>query len=343
MQSTPGVKLRDRVMAAVTKPRRDQKHPRPSRDELVKNIMRFVEKHGTVRQHTRQWHALLLETVGGSELGALFGLNKKKTRKELIEEKRHTREWETPIPCIWGTLFEPVIRAYVEFEQETVVYGHDICIQNGRFRLSPDGLCVIQRPRGNDLFDIALIEIKCPYIRWPKDKVPPYYEPQVLAGLAVTEELKPAYGLYVDVVIRKCGKDQFDDTPDYDRRYHSKGYPSYCQPKAWGMFCIRSSRCDDIPTKPVDYGAADREVFDGMLRDLDKGVVNASLVYLTFADEEARSLSHQQHSPVDGMHIIGYLPFKIVHVFSKKIKPIQGYGAYVIESVNNFFNEVDVK
>ena len=205
--STGDVTLMDKVMAAARNPRRPAKKPRSSRDELINRILAFVDKHGGIRQGTTEWHGLIRTTIGGSEMGVLLGVNKYKKRDQLLEEKRETgvsHDREVPVPCLWGKLFEPIIRTYAEVIYDTQIYGHDICIANGKLRYSPDGLGVVRRINGRDIFDVVLFEFKCPYIRNPDGKVPKHYEPQVLSGLAATAEIEPTYGLYVDAVFRKC-------------------------------------------------------------------------------------------------------------------------------------------
>jgi hypothetical protein len=339
--STNDKALMSKVMAAARKPRRPVTKPRPSRDELVERIRAFVEKHGAIRQGTSTWYDLMRTTVGGSEMSVLLDLNKYKKRDQLLEEKRETgvsRDQEAPVPCLWGKLFEPIIRTYIEVVYDTRIYGHDICIKNGRLRYSPDGLGVVCRINGRDIFDVVLFEFKCPYIRIPDGKVPKHYEPQVWSGLAATEEIEPAYGFYVDAVFRKCRQDQLNRTSDYDRQYHSRGRPSYGRPVAWGLMNVYSKN-DDVGKGIIDYGVANREEFDQMLKDVDKGVMNTFLVHLTFADGRTDILGPQGH--VDGMRLTGVIPFKLMRVCHKRVRPIPNFGERAVREVEKFFDDVN--
>ena len=243
--------------------------PCPSKEELVARILAFVEKHGAIRQGTPGWYNLMQTTIGGSEMSVLFGMNQYMKRDELLNKKRDpSNTFISPIACLWGKFFEKVIRTYTEVNFGTQIYGHDICIEDGRLRYSPDGIGVVPRRKGGSVFDIVLFEFKCPYIRIPDGKVPKHYEPQIWAGLAATEEIRTAYGMFIDAAIRRCSVDQLNATPDYDREYHSKGRPLYGKPVAYGMMNVYS-RGENAGENPVDYGTADRDVFDGMLKDVD--------------------------------------------------------------------------
>lgn len=308
----------------------------PSKEELVARILAFVKKHGAIRQGTPNWYKLMKTTIGGSELGALLNENKYKTRSQLLKEKGEasvSHNQEVAVACLWGKLFEAIIRMYIEAIYNTRVYGHDICIANGQFRYSPDGLGVVSRPRGG-VFDIVLFEFKCPYLRVPDGRVPPQYELQIQAGLAATEEIEPAYGLYVDAVFRKCSIDQLNDTPDHDREYHSKGRPLYVKPVAWGKMNVYSRD----PGEVIDYGAADKAVFDEMLRDVDRGVLVTSLVYLTFTDDRSDILNAQGR--INGMYFTGCIPFKMMKVCSRRVDPVPDFGVRIMAEVNKFFEDL---
>ena len=89
----------------------------------------------------------------------------------------------------------------------------------------------------------------------------------------------------------------------------------------------------------IDYGVADREGFDRMLKDVDQGVIHTSLVHLTFADGRTDILGPQGH--VDGMCHTGVIPFKLMRVCRKKVKPVQDFGERVKKEVETFFEDVN--
>ena len=190
---TTGVgSLMSKVMSAANKRHNPKtpvrcgpKKPTQSKDDLIALIISFVEKY-SIRQHTHEWYKLMEKTIGGSELATVLGITPKKygTRSQLVEKKRvnGNANQEVSIFCAWGNLFEPIIRSYTEVVLDTQIYGHDICIEKGRFRFSPDGLGVVRRRKGYDVFDIVLFEFKCPFFRNPDGKVPDWYMPQVFQG-----------------------------------------------------------------------------------------------------------------------------------------------------------------
>jgi YqaJ-like viral recombinase domain len=346
--------LLERVTEATKKRKRDpslsttltvskrnrRAEPYPSKEEQTLKVLAFEAKHGAIRQGTSIWYESMKESVGGSEASSVLDKNQYTTRDELIKKKRNpSDEFVQHVPCMWGNLFEPVIRRYAEVEFDTQIYCYDICILDGRLRYSPDGIGVVSRRKGGNIFDIVLFEFKCPYIRMPKGIVPEQYEVQIWTGLAATGEIETAYAMYVDAVFRKCSQDQLDETPDYDRQYHLKGCPSYGKPSAYGVMNVYSKRADDAGGKPVDYGAAVRDVFDGMLKDVDNGVLFTSLVYIKFTDDRADILGPQGH--IDGMYHSGIIPFKIMRVIFKKVKPIPNFGEHIAAEVNKFFEDVN--
>jgi hypothetical protein len=169
--------------------------------------------------------------------------------------------------------------------------------------------------------------------------VPEQYKPQVWTGIADTGA---AYGIYVDLVFRICRSDQLNWMPDYNREYHSRGKPLYGRPKAYGVLNVYSKEEGD-PGKPIeDYGAADRDVFDGILMDISDGKLSTSLLYLAFEDDDQMDvLGPQGH--VEGMHLVGEIPFKLMRVCHKKVIPVENFGARLDAEVEKFFRDVDKK
>lgn len=333
---------RDRSVSPLpvltVKKRKHHAESHPSKEELISRVQAFTVKHSTILQGTRRWYELMDDTIGGSEMSVLFNMNRYMKRNELLDKKRNpSNTFVSPIPCLWGNFFEKVIRAFAEVEFKTQIYGHDICIKDGRLRYSPDGIGVVRRGKHENVFDIVLFEFKCPYIRIPNGKIPPHYEVQIWTGLAAMSEINVAYGMFIDAVIRKCSVDQLNATPDYDRAYHLKGCPIYGKPVAFGMMNVYS-KGDGAGEELVDYGAANKDVFDRMLEDVDKGILFASLVYIKYTDDRDDILSPQDH--VDGMYHSGIIPFKIMHVKYRKVKPLLNFGERMAVEVNKFFNDV---
>ena len=303
----------------------------PSKEELVSRILAFVEKHSAIRQNTPEWYNLFSTTVGGSEISVLYDMNKYMKRNELLEKKRNPSNlFVQPVACLWGKLFESIIRLYIKVIFDTQIYGHDICIIDGQFRYSPDGLGVYKDR-------IVLFEFKCPYIRRPNGDVPKQYIPQLWAGLVATGEIA-SYGIYVDAVFRKCSSNQLGNKPGYDKRYHSRDFSKYKDPVAWGLMNVYAKDGHD-GEKCIDFGNADDIVFDKMLKDVDDGVLMTSLVFLAFSNGKPDVLV-VQNAP-DSMHLMGYIPFKIMQVCCKKVEPIPNFKPRRKARIDDFFTDVN--
>jgi len=82
--------------------------------------------------------------------------------------------------------------------------------------------------------ECVLVEIKCPLRRWPKNTIPPQYEPQVLGGLIATDEVTQR-GLLIDAVFKICTKDQLGEGPGYNTAFHKDSvWMRSRHPLAWG-------------------------------------------------------------------------------------------------------------
>jgi hypothetical protein len=144
--------------------------------------------------------------------------------------------------------------------------------------------------------------------------------------------------MFVDAAIRRCSVDQLDETSDYDREYHNIGCPLYGKPVAYGMMNVYS-KGKNTGEKLVDYGTASREVFDGMLKDADQGNSFTSLVYIKHTDGREDILCPQGY--VDGMCLSGTIPFKIMRVKFRKVKPFLNFGERAAVAVEKFFIDVN--
>ena len=93
------------------------------------------------------------------------------------------------------------------------------------------------------------------------------------------------------------------------------------------------SRDSDID-KEIDYGSASRGIFDKMLRDVDKGILEVSLEYLRFKNGRP-DISNARHHHEDAVHLAGSLPFKIM-----KVCQFPGFKGRMMTEVNKFFDDV---
>jgi hypothetical protein len=206
---------------------------------LEQHIRDWVAKHeqNGIKQHSAQWLAAKVGTIGGSSLATIQGRNPHSTISKLISEKIGLTKFESGIAPQWGNLFEDTIKRYVENDKQCVVYGEDLYIEGPQYTAySPDGLAAmitttdyefeetVQTPTGPqtticarsvDKLQIVLCEFKCPYSRIPNGRPPEYYVPQVKMGLDIMNF--PQIGLLVEGVFRRCTWEQLGDSPDYDK------------------------------------------------------------------------------------------------------------------------------
>lgn len=326
------------LITQPTKQNPNTSSPSSECDSPINKILEFVNKHDAVRQNTPKWHELMKTTIGGSEVATLVGMNTYQSRKALLEGKKEaSRTFVRVIPCLWGKLFEEVIRIYIEVLFDNRIYGEEICIVDGQFRYSPDGLGVVSRNiDGIASEKIVLFEFKCPYTRRPDGTIPKHYKPQLWAGLAATEGLTD-YGIYVDSVFRRCRSSQLNSGPDYDKDYHSKDYQQYQKPVAWGEMNIYSKvRSKD--GKCIDYGEADGETFNKMLKAVDDGKLTTSLLYLEFAGSLLDLLCAQGFHD---MHLVGSIPFKIMKVHCERVERIPNFKSRLMPLIKAFFDDVN--
>ena len=195
-------------------------------------------------------------TIGASEMYSLL-TNKNqiiRSKISLINDKKNgikMKNLNNVIACSWGTLFEGIIMDFVQINLDNKIYGDDICIRKYKgIRISPDGYIIIKQD--NNIFHqldnnktdlIALLEFKCPITRKPTMEIPKQYEPQVQAGLAVSE--MAGIGLFVDSVFRICKLQDLGFNNLYNKAYH-KVCNYITEPIAYGMVAVYSP-CFDAP------------------------------------------------------------------------------------------------
>lgn len=149
---------------------------------LVEWVKR-AEANG-IKQHSAEWHAARVCTVGGSSLATITGNNPFSTVQKMISEKVGLTKFSGDIKPQWGNLFEDVIKRYVEADLRCEILGEDLFIEGPPgTSYSPDGLAVLARDGTTPA--ITLIEFKCPFVRIPNGSVPHHYMPQLLMGLDV--------------------------------------------------------------------------------------------------------------------------------------------------------------
>lgn len=213
-------------------------------EALLNDWCEASAKNG-ISQHSLDWLANKVYTIGGSSLATVMGINAFSDIRNMMYQKVGITKFDSNIKPQWGNLFEEVIKRVVEIQQRTKVYGEDLYISGSTIEAkymdtsySPDGLAIIEMPMvsyeeeevyvdgimtecrlvpsKNPTYEkkCVLVEFKCPQSRLPRGYVPKYYVPQVKMGL---ELLKIAdTGLFVEAVFRRCSWDQLDFTDARD-------------------------------------------------------------------------------------------------------------------------------
>lgn len=195
---------------------------------LRRKLQTYVEekeKNG-IRQRTAPWEKAKAESVGGSTLSVVQGINPHSTLLRHVAEKVGLELSKSGIAMQWGVLFEPMIKLQVEHDHKTEIIGSELFIPGPipDFNYSPDGLGVIETTHEHTLegkivksvrHSIALVEFKCPYSRIPNGAIPKYYTPQVKSGLDTIEVAD--IGLYCEAVIRRCTWSDLGNNPVFDR------------------------------------------------------------------------------------------------------------------------------
>ena len=142
--------------------------------------------------------------IGGTDMSVLLGMNKWKTKEELIEEKLHDKQVEMNDSMYWGIMAEPMIARHISnnlpegqflFDPEDPMFatalsleieGHQVEHKDYPFIVgSPDRLVV----KNGTLEILEGIEIKTAF-EWTlkswKKQVPMYYQIQCQHYMLVT-------------------------------------------------------------------------------------------------------------------------------------------------------------
>ena len=112
-------------------------------------------------------------------------------------------------------------------------------------------------------------------------------------------------------------------------------------PIAWGLINVYKKKSGSITNeKTVDYGKADRETFDQMLRSVDEGELTTSLLCLEFASDRRPDIVVSQDS-LNDIRLKGIIPFKIIHVCHRKVEPLPNFRACMMPLIEKFFIDVN--
>ena len=133
------------------------------------------------------WHKLRSKGIGGSDIGAILGVNKYRSLVDVYLDKTEGKKVEDNNAMFWGRILEPIIRA--EFQkkhsEEYQTYLVPYSLKYGVLRANVDGLIY-----NNNTQKWGVLEIKTANQfttkEWSDGVVPQSYYAQVMHYLTVT-------------------------------------------------------------------------------------------------------------------------------------------------------------
>jgi hypothetical protein len=200
-----------------------------ARNIKLGNVRAFIDAHRNLApQGSEEWLKTRQSIVGGSELSILIGKNPFSSIADLVASKCGLSKFTNNVATKWGNIFEELTRIITQLIFIPDIPLSEECIyETGSLegiiphhRFSPDGLTVIicKKANGDLVPIIVLLEFKSPLSSIPAGVVPPYYLPQVKAGLCDIEMTE--MGLFINNMYRKCTLAQFGNNPEYNRNFH---------------------------------------------------------------------------------------------------------------------------
>ncbi len=188
----------------------------------------FVEENAKngIKQHSDEWLHAKLYTIGGSQIASIIGKNARGGLNSIINDKV-SDGFKAITAMHWGTLFEPLIKTYIELELRTQIIGSDLFIRGPPgTSYSPDGLGAALIPDENGVRTPrrVLFEFKCPYSRIPEGAVPVNYLPQVLYGLDILKCVD--IGLFAEAVFRRCAWDDLGQNMNHHKAPGARSFGS---------------------------------------------------------------------------------------------------------------------
>lgn len=223
-------------------------------------LNKFLPEQGSV-----EWLESRLETIGGSEISTILGLNPYQTIKNLINQKIGLTKFSKAPPLWFGNIMEYTLQQYTEIIFDTKIYETgSIQYEKSKFiKYSPDGISVINKTKlkrflkeedfinlinpkskfDNDHDDykdefLTLFEFKNPYMRALKqNEIPVYYKPQPQLGLEVINICEVS--IFIESVFRFCSyNDIILQNNKYNIRYHYDKIKYVNKPIAYSAFSL---------------------------------------------------------------------------------------------------------
>lgn len=205
------------------------------------------------KQGSQAWLNSRQYSFGGSEMATVLDQNKKYETFEALIENKKSKSYKENDCTLWGQLFEPVAKIYIEKEYGTIYELGAIPHPLYPICYSPDGLLIDKENKD----DLILLEIKNPIFRGIKN-IPPHYLCQVHTGLNI---FHTKYCLFAQFRFRRCKIKEIPWSCVYDRKYH-KEYRNRCKdshPIAFGYIYW-----------PADNKLIDLANFDDMTSEINK-------------------------------------------------------------------------
>ena len=132
------------------------------------------------------WHTLREKRIGGSDIGAILGVNKYKSIIDVYIDKTEGSKFEGNEATFWGHMHEATImKVFAQKHKEFTVYQASYSIVDNFFIANLDGVL-----KDRNTGDCGVLEIKTTnafnYKDWEGDVVPQYYYAQVQHYLMLT-------------------------------------------------------------------------------------------------------------------------------------------------------------
>lgn len=203
-------------------------------------------------QGSEEWLKSRSETIGGSEISTIMGLNPYQNIKQLIKQKVGLSSFKKSAPLWFGNIFEYILQQYTEIVFDTKIYETG-SIPFDKFNLikySPDGLAIINKEKLKNIIPenilsydeslemIILFEFKNPYMRvLKKNEIPIYYINQPKLGMEVIDMCEAS--IFIESVFRFSSiNDILNLNNKYNTRYHFDKNRYTNMPLAFGAFSV---------------------------------------------------------------------------------------------------------
>jgi hypothetical protein len=188
---------------------------------LYEKIIDFISNQKAAPvQKSAEWYKIKKNTIGGSEVATVLGLNPFKTLRSLVAEKTGiiNSKFNGNLYTRWGNIFENVTKKWAE---EILLMSTEIYESGSlegileRQRYSPDGLGIVKL---NNEYLIVLFEFKAPFKSIPDGKIPKYYRPQIQTGLLSIPIA--ATSIFINNCYRKCSLKDIGFSHAYNQEFH---------------------------------------------------------------------------------------------------------------------------